>query len=489
MQSRIGLLLALMSLLAECCFSFADDQSITFNALTGEFSPKSIGKVRPHDQFSLLVTNVDTFSHKYTISTQATDYHNLPIPSSLSGIFLSKPATQTTKNFPSIVLKLSKSELETRLEEEFNHLISDKASLSCPPTSYIIEGIVSLISPGGTNFDIRQRAIDYWKKQLDPLLVGNQSVKDAIDKIDRYLKVTADTEEGYKAAHESVVPSIQVVGMWIADDPYQDYKVNIDRWNGDYTSYKGNDYGSQFDGDNEEVKAFEADMKTKTDEFGAQYSRWELKTVFYSLLDPDIVPIVLQRDLGSFDADSLRISVQVDRVVPAYLTPDPAKADNAINLISTSNLAWASKTYSIKADISDRWVMDYSLGIAWISYGKQNYYVDASKFVQKGKLDFLNIGAVALGQLYPTGSGASWVSVGPCLGIAVADQSNFIAGLSVIWSVARKARLSLSGGFSVGQITDLNGDSVGSTALGNTVNTASYVTWGGFLSLTGSYSF
>lgn len=348
----------------------------------------------------------------------------------------------------------------------------------------------SLPPKQNTNIGVRKSVAE--KIQPGGSADETQNMKD-------YLSIKEDdslNQQNIETAFNSAKPDINNEATTIRTfyDYYDEYTQIISKWKSDYDFYKKG-LGTNADlyaSDNERISTFDSSFQPKYAKDSGKYDGSYIKNIYVSVLDPEVVPLIIEKDLGPTMTDSLSVSVKIERIAPIQVSTD--SSSEVLGGALTSNLV--SNTYSTTVKTYFRLVPDYSLGLGVPSYDQQNYYIDKSGIVRAGTSDKVNIGAAALAQLYFTPwliEGAVGIPMpGLCFGIIQGietGQTNYVAGVSGILYLGQRIHLSYSYGASWGQITDLNGDVVGSPAIGSQVNTAKYIGTGTFYSFTASYAF
>lgn len=262
-------------------------------------------------------------------------------------------------------------------------------------------------------------------------------------------------------------------------------------WNNAFTTFKNaskphesQQIEKEFEDENAVAQELEKNLprEIEVDKKGLGANRDSLKAVLLTILNTDVVPVVIQKKLGRPTGDSISVTVEADLPQPnatgnsagqqAAGAPASQKAaDNNNSAIKSAfNQAESSvslQTYTFTANTKYRLVADYSLGLGWLSYTQTNYYIDSSKTVRVGSTDSMNFGAAALAQIYFTqllDFGPFALTPAVCLGVINADQLNYVFGGSLVLSITQKVRISGSYGLAWGKVNEISGDYVGATA-------------------------
>lgn len=515
------------------CFG---DTTITFDSLALRPTGTPPETIRANENVAIVIENIDTFTHKYSVRSTTTDYHNLTVPSALGGVANVRPPTVNgngsallgvSPDYPEPPQVLAERHGETAapggdhfsaqeqqqeqrwiklgsaaaLESEYTVMTKDIAALDeqmkLVPTSRVLNDIDQAITSHDTNATIRLAVINAIYADLAPLVSRDRTER---DRIDVYLKQSAavqSTAGFYRNLYGQFEGDIDKVASDIGDSfatPYQQFQFTLSNWNRDYARYafeneSANSTSRDIAGKNEIIQTYVRQLAT----LSSEYDRGEIESVYRSMLDPKIVPVVIVNYLPRLRGDVVSAWVQIDSVGAPRLSTSSGSSRGSLATLLVQRSSASTRVYNVlSASVVHRAVFDYSLGVGDLSYTQTNYYVDSGGIVRQGSSDLANVGAAALVQIYLTNlvnvSDVSF-SLGPCLGLIFADQTNYVAGGSLIISVTQRVRISGSYGISFGKVTDLNGETVGSKANGGSITTASHVTHGTFFALTGSFGF
>lgn len=418
------------------------------------------------------ICNINTFKYKYTITTTAVDYHNLSIPSALAGLISSKaPSATPVQVVTSADYQVFKMfESESQKTKAANQCDSDSLKTNyevIQNMNVVIEHLngdklnqlFNAVRNGKTNKDIKKEVASHCSNnQCDrDTLIGK--VNEAFHALDDvYIKWKGNYAAWSKANKESVACNIDLGKYeFINSKLAEDYK--------------------------------KVDSKL-TSTINNQII---VANIYNTISDDDIFPTEISKIVEAPDTDQLNATVQVELAIPTYLSINPSSDKDPTNNMTSAQPTIASNSYRKSQPIKNRWVLDYSAGLGTTNLKQVNYYLDSSKVINIGTTDSSNVGPAVLAQFYPTRLipllGQTYLSFGPCLGLLSTSKPTYLLGVSAIFEITPKIRISLSAGRAEAKITELNGDKVGSTPNGSSINTADHFKKGNFNSLTFALSF
>ena len=151
---------------------------------------------------------------------------------------------------------------------------------------------------------------------------------------------------------------------------------------------------------------------------------------------------------------------------------------------SVSAMTPAALVSKVLVEVTGGPVLDFSVGLVATSPVSHDYYLGGAKGVTvvDGGATSPSILPMAFVE-YFTKPAPGVLKIGPALGVDLTSGHNFCFGLALVRGGAQ--RISLVGGFSMNQITELNGDKVGQTVLnGKSIQTKSRYLGGYFVGLT-----
>lgn len=167
--------------------------------------------------------------------------------------------------------------------------------------------------------------------------------------------------------------------------------------------------------------------------------------------------------LGGTPAPAQKPSNSTGNTPPPSITP-PAKLGNDSQQLSESTFVYTTQIYN-------RPVLDFSTGVAVFPGNKnplvsRNYYLrsvtsgaSTSNIVEEGAQNEFGVDTAVFAHYYRTPRSSSGVSFGPTLGITTGSPSRYLFGLSL--EAGREARVFLTTGYGIGNVTVLDGDAVG----------------------------
>lgn len=470
---------------------------LTFDAALGkenfDFDPRKC-VFDPAKSVRLVIVHVNTFTEKYSVSTNATDYHNLSVPSALKDLIITQPPSQgplkpgailplQSAFAPAITLprpekRASKKELNDDLDD-FNKKLAQYREI----TKLTVNDVMTYIRFGSTNRDIRSGVAAEIKQQL----AGNATIGADADAVLTY--ANSDSTDGYPR----VATSIRKVAVeWVKafEDSMRELKDARNKWNVDFSHFD-TQRDHSFDQHNAHITQSMSDINFES----AAKDRSVIANLYATVLDPSVAPLTLTKDLGKADGDQISIIVQVDHVVPSYLQIDASNEKNPVNSVATPDASVGTKSFQVSAPTRNRWVLDYSFGFASTNLRQVNYYLDSAKIIRQGNSDTSAFSIAAFAHVYPTRlvqlADAEYLTFGGTVGISGnTTQPAYLGGLSAILEMGPKIRVSLSRGFAWGRVAELNGDAVGAAPVnGTSINTATHMKRGNFWGLSFVFGF
>jgi hypothetical protein len=438
---------------------------ICFNAASGVFStpPSEINVAK---KVRLTLEQVNTFTHKYTITGSTQDFHNSAIPTILSSLLINKPASP----IPAAPIDSTDGKLEVVQENINLETLYDefKTSYNKFLLSDLIKNIEILINTGADNSTIKANV----KAAIDKNFYLEKDVNEKMSSVTG-MKADIIANQGWKTLYEKLSSAYQ-------------------NWAKEYKNSSKQDQ-QNFQARNASINKVWSNIQnglTSTDVATAKKNLILVANILAAFDDEEIVPSTIVKEFDKPNGDTLTLQVQKDRVYPTVLAIDTTNEKNPLNSIQATS---SSRTYSKSFPTRYRWGLDVTAGLGVTNLGQTNYYLDSSKLIREGTSDSPNIGLTVLAQYYPSRMlNFEWAyfSIGPCLGIqAVGLQNNPLAGISGIFEFTPKFRLSLSWGTAWAKVTDLNGDKVGSAPNSSNINTASHIAQGVFHAITISSNF